>query len=182
LGDLRDPGLCVACAISAFFLPDIGLQIHAQNRRLAIQRQLPGFVDLLALTLESGLDLLAATERIMDQMKPNPLRDEIRVMLQESRLGSSRKDILQRWAHRTGLPDTNSLASLIIQAEEMGTGLAGVLRTFAEDLRNRRVMRAEEFAGKIPVKILFPMVVFFFPIVFVIILGPIALDMLKNLK
>ena len=103
-------------------------------------------------------------------------------MIQENRLGTSRKEALQRWAYRTGLPDIQSLTSMIIQSEELGTSLATVLRTYAEDMRNRRILRAEEIAGKIPVKILFPMMVFFFPIVFVIILGPVALDFMKNYK
>jgi tight adherence protein C len=115
-------------------------------------------------------------------MKPTALRDEIQTLLQESRLGASRRDILKRWAHRTGLSDVQSLSSIIIQSEEMGSPLAGVMRNYAEDMRTRRILRAEELAGKIPVKILFPMLVFFFPIVFAIILGPVAMDFLKNFK
>jgi tight adherence protein C len=165
-----------------FLLPDLSLRYRAGERKAAMQRALPGLVDLLALSLESGLDLVVAIERITEKMAPGALREELQALLQESRLGASRREILQRWAYRTGLGDAQSLASLIIQSEEMGTPLATVLRNYAEDMRSRRILRAEEMAGKIPVKILFPMMVFFFPIVFVIILGPIAVDFFKNYK
>ena len=168
--------------IMGFFLPDLLLRMRATGRQTAMQRALPGFVDLLALAVESGLDLVVSVERITEKMSPGALRDELQAFLQESRLGASRRDILQRWAFRTGLADAQSLASLIIQSEEMGTPLANVLRSYAEDMRNRRILRAEEIAGKIPVKILFPMMVFFFPIVFVIILGPMAVQFLKDFR
>jgi tight adherence protein C len=167
-------------AAAGFWLPDILLQIRGTGRKTIMHKQLPGLVDLMALTVESGLDLIVAIERIEEHIPRGPLRSELQVMMQESRLGASRKDILQHWAYRVELPDVQSLTSLIIQSEEMGTPLAGVLRSFAEDMRSRRILRAEEIAGKIPVKILFPMMVFFFPIVFVIILGPVALDFIKN--
>ncbi len=180
--DMTEPVYwCIAPLIS-FWIPDLLLRSHASSRRVLMQRQLPGVVDLLALTTESGLDLLVALERILDKMKPGPLRDELQSLMQESRLGTSRRDVLERWAFRTGLSDAQSLASLVVQSEQMGSPLAAVLRNYAEDMRSRRILRAEELAGKIPVKILLPMMVFFFPIVFVIILGPVALDFFKNYK
>lgn len=168
--------------IMSFFLPDLLLRMRATGRQTAMQRTLPGFVDLVALAVESGLDLVVSVERITEKMGPSPLKEELQAFLQESRLGASRREILQRWAFRTGLADAQSLASLIIQSEEMGTPLANVLRNYAEDMRSRRILRAEEIAGKIPVKILFPMMVFFFPIVFVIILGPMAVQFLKDYR
>ncbi len=180
--DLNDPLILVIAAFIGFWIPDIFLQMSGSSRRTSMRRQLPGYVDLLALSVESGLDLLVATERIYDKMKPGALRDEIQTLIQESRLGAARRDLLQRWAYRTGLTDAQSLVSLVNQSEEMGTPLVGVLRSYAEDMRTRRILQAEEFAGKIPVKILFPMMVFFFPIVFVIILGPMALDFWKSYR
>jgi tight adherence protein C len=180
--DPNEPLIWGIALIAGFMLPDIFLKIRSAERKGAMQRSLPGMVDLLALTVESGLDLMVAIERITDKMSRGALKEELQTLLQESRLGSSRRDILQRWAFRTGLGDAQSLSSLIIQSEEMGTPLANVLRNYAEDMRSRRILRAEEMAGKIPVKILFPMMVFFFPIVFVIILGPVALEFIKNYK
>lgn len=177
---IQDPWLAFLMTVGGFFLPDLYLAGVGSSRKHAMQKQLPGFVDLLALTLESGLDLLVASERIMDKMKPGPFKQELASLIQEYRLGTERKAALTRWSARTGLSDAVSLTSLIIQSDEIGGDLPTVLRSYAEDLRTRRILNAEEIAGKIPVKILFPMVVFFFPIIFVIILGPIGMEFLKT--
>jgi tight adherence protein C len=165
-----------------FLLPDIYVQAKISERQTAIQRSLPGFVDLMALALESGLDFLAAAERIMEKMKSGSLRDELTTLLQTTRLGTPRKDALQQMAFRVNLPDLQALTSIVIQSEELGTSLAAVLRGYAEDMRNRRILRSEELAGKAPVKLLFPLMVFFFPIVFVIIFGPLALSFISGYK
>ena len=145
-----------------------------------IGRSLPGFIDLLTLTIEGGLDLMAALERILEKMKPGPLREELQTISQEIRLGTPRKDALEHWVYRTNLPDVQSLTAMIIQSEELGTGLATVLRSYADDMRVRRITQAEEAAGKAPLKILFPMMVFFFPIVFVVIFGPLAMSVMST--
>jgi len=179
----RDALTWVLSVAISFWLFDIYLHLRGSERKAQMQRDLPSFIDLMALLVEGGLDLMVAIERIFEKMNTEgALREEIQTLLQEARLGSSRKDILQRWAHRTDLADSQSLASLIIQSDEMGTPLAQMLRSYGEDMRNRRILRAEEIAAKIPVKILFPMMVFFFPIVFAILLGPVALEFLKGYK
>ncbi len=113
-------------------------------------------------------------------MKPNALSEELQILIQENRLGTPRKEALERLATRTNIPDIQSLVSIIIQSEELGTSLATVLRSYAEDMRTRRILLAEEVAGKAPVKLLFPMVVFFFPIVFIIIFGPMAFNYMNG--
>jgi tight adherence protein C len=165
-----------------FWLPDFYLKVKGTARMAAIQRELPGLVDLIALTLESGLDLLVATERILEKLKPSALREELQTLLQETRLGTPRKEAFQHLSFRVNLPDIQSLSANIIQSEELGTGLASLMRSYAEDMRNRRIFRAEEVAGKAPVKLLFPIMVFFFPIVFVVIFGPLALNFLASYK
>jgi tight adherence protein C len=176
------PIMLVIFPFLGFWLPDLYMKVKGTERQAVIQRLLPGFVDLMALAMESGLDLMAAVERILAKMKPSALKDELGALLQENRLGTPRKEALQHLAFRVNLQDIQSLTSMIIQSEELGTGLAGVLRSYAEDMRNRRVLRAEEIAGKMPVKLLFPMMVFFFPIVFVIIFGPLALNFMTGYK
>jgi len=168
--------------IAGFWLPEFYVQAKGSARMREIRRQLPGFVDLLALALESGLDLLAAIERITSKMKPSVLRDELQMIIQENRLGTPRKEALQHFASRTDLQDVHSLTGMVIQSEELGTSLASVLRNYAEDMRSRRISQAEEIAGKAPVKLLFPMMVFFFPIVFIIIFGPLALNLMSTYK
>jgi len=180
--DITQPLAWIAAAYIGFIFAELFVKGKASTRQAEIQRNLPGFVDLIALALDSGLDLLAAIERIMAKMKPNALRDELQILIQENRLGTSRKESLQHLAYRSPLPDIQSLTAMIIQSEELGTSLASVLRSYTEDMRNRRIMRAEEAAGKMPVKILFPMMVFFFPIVFVIIFGPLALNFISTYK
>jgi tight adherence protein C len=177
-----DPLLWGAGLLLGFWAPDMYMMAKGAERRLAIQRLLPGFIDLTALALESGLDLLAAIERIIEKMKPSSLKDELNTLLQENRLGTSRKESLEHLSYRINLPDVHSLASIIIQSEELGTSLAGVLRNYAVDMRTKRILRAEEIAGKAPVKLLLPMMVFFFPIVFVVIFGPLAATFMTNYK
>jgi tight adherence protein C len=165
-----------------FWFPDVYMKGRGAARQMSIQKQLPGFIDLACLTLEGGLDLLAAVDRILEKMQPSSLREELSMLLQETRLGTPRKEALEHMAFRVNLTDMQSLTSIIIQSEELGTSLATVLRTFAEDMRNKRILRAEELAGKMPVKLLFPMMVFFFPIVFVITFGPLAASFMTSYK
>jgi len=176
------PLLWIGAGILGFILPEFYVKTKGTTRLADIQRQLPGLVDLIALALESGLDLLAAIERIMGKMKDCSLKEELQTLIQENRLGTPRKEALEHLAFRAPSADIVSLTSMIIQSEELGTSLATVLRSYAEDMRNRRILRAEEMAGKMPVKILFPMMVFFFPIVFVIIFGPLALNFISTYK
>ena len=176
------PIIWVIAPVVGYLLPEVYVKGKGTARLAEIQRNLPGLVDLIALALESGLDLLAAIERIMSKMKAGPLKEELQTLIQENRLGTPRKEALQHLAFRVPLSDVQSLTSMIIQSEELGTSLATVLRSYVDDMRNRRILRAEEIAGKAPVKILIPMMVFFFPIVFVIIFGPLALTFMTSYK
>jgi tight adherence protein C len=180
--DATNPLIWLVGLYIGFQFLDAYLKAKASARGVEIQRRLPGFIDLLTLTIEGGLDLIAALERIMEKMKPGPLKEELATIAQEIRLGTQRKEALEHWVYRTNLPDVQSLTAMIIQSEELGTSLATVLRSYADDMRNRRITRAEEIAGKAPVKLLFPMMVFFFPIVFVIIFGPIAMSVISSTK
>jgi len=142
--------------VGGFYAPDYFLKMKGTERRATISKLLPGFVDLLALCMESGLDLLAAVDRILEKLKESPLKEELQTLLQENQLGTPRKEALRNLAYRIDLKELQSLTSIIIQSEELGTSLAMVLRNYADDMRSRRIMMAEEIAGKAPVKILFP--------------------------
>jgi len=176
---MNDSLFWIGGIVVGFQFLDFYLSIKGKNRLGEIEIRLPGFIDLLTLTIEGGLDLMAAIERIIEKMKPGPLREELLMISQETRLGTPRKEALEHWVYRTNLPDIQSLTSMIIQSEELGTSLATVLRNYADDMRSRRITKAEEIAGKAPVKLLFPMVVFFFPVVFVIIFGPVAMSVMS---
>lgn len=176
------PLALLGLALAGFFSVDYYLKMKTAGRQKVIQKALPGIIDLLALGLESGMDLMAIMERVLEKMKRNALWEELKILIQEIRLGTSRQQAFAHLAHRVDLPDVNSLVSMIKQAEELGSSLAMVLRNYAEDMRVRRIQKAEEAAGKLPVKLLFPMMVFFFPIVFVVIFGPMAMTLLKNFR
>jgi len=178
--DIHSPIVWLGGLFAGFQFIEIYLKMKGTARAVEIERQLPGFIDLLTLTIEGGLDLIAALERILEKMKPTALREELQAISQEIRLGTPRKEALEHWVYRTNLPDVQSLTAMIIQSEELGTGLSVVLRSYADDMRVRRITRAEEIAGKAPVKLLFPMMVFFFPIVFVIIFGPLAMSVMST--
>jgi tight adherence protein C len=182
LSGMRNYLIAALIAALGLQLPDFYLKGKMATRMIDIQRRIPGFIDLVALAMESGLDFLAAVERIVDKMKPNALRDELGILIQETRLGTPRKESLQHLAQRVDLPDVQSLTSMIIQAEELGTSLATVLRTYAEDMRSKRILFAEEAAGKAPVKILMPMMVFFFPVIFVIVFGPVIYTFVRGTR
>jgi tight adherence protein C len=182
LSGMRNYLIAALIAALGLQLPDFYLKGKMATRMIDIQRRIPGFIDLVALAMESGLDFLAAVERIVDKMKPNALRDELGILIQETRLGTPRKESLQHLAQRVDLPDVQSLTSMIIQAEELGTSLATVLRTYAEDMRPKRILFAEEAAGKAPVKILMPMMVFFFPVIFVIVFGPVIYTFVRGTR
>jgi len=176
----NNPLLWIGGVYVGYQFLDSYLGIQAGNRRQSIQRSMPGFIDLLTLTMEGGLDLLAAIERIIEKMKPSALREELMTLSQESRLGTPRKEALEHLSYRVNLPDMQALTSMVVQSEELGTSLSTILRSYAEDMRSRRITTAEEKAGKAPVKLLMPMMVFFFPIVFAVILGPLAMQVMSS--
>jgi len=167
--------------LAGFFGPDFLLKQRVASRKDQIQKSLPGLIDLLALGLEGGVDMVTALERILEKMNHNALWKEFNIVLQEINLGAPRIDSLKRMAERVDFQDMTSLVSMIQQSEEYGSSLSTVLRNYADDMRMRRFQRAEAQAAKVPVKILFPMVVFFFPVVFIIIFFPVILSLFEGL-
>jgi len=125
------------------------------------------------LIIESGLDYLTAFERIISIAKQKTvLEEELEKTLNEIKLGYSRREALERFANRTGVQEVRSLVGLIIQSDELGTSLVDLLRNFSSDLRSRRMSRAEKLAAQASTKMLFPLFVFIFPTIFILILSP----------
>ena len=130
-------------------------------------------VDLAALIIESGLDYLTAFERIIKIAKEKTiLEEELEKTINEIKLGYSRREALERFSARTGVAEVRSLVSLIIQSDELGTSLVDLLRNFSSDLRSRRLSRAEKLAAQASTKMLFPLFMFIFPTIFILILAP----------
>ena len=148
---------------------------------MAILRNFPTFVDLAALTIESGLDYLSAFERIVKNAKEKTeLEIEIDKTLNEVQLGYSRRNALERMALRTGLQEIRSFVGLIIQSDELGTSLVELLRNYAADMRFRRLNKAEKLAAQASTKMLIPLFIFIFPTVFIMMLSPMIKSLLKG--
>ncbi len=156
-----------------FYLPDLIFKSRIQKRQAEILGNFSTTVDLAALIIESGLDYLTAFERIINIAKKKTiLEEELEKTLNEIKLGYSRREALERFANRTGVQEVRSLVGLIIQSDELGTSLVDLLRNFSSDLRTRRMSRAEKLAAQASTKMLFPLFIFIFPTIFILILSP----------
>lgn len=182
-GGLGAGGILVGLfgVVGAVVLPDRLLASFTARRAREILAELPGALDLLAVSVEAGLAFDAALARIADAVQ-GPLGDEFRLLLSEIRVGETRVVALNRLAERVGVADVASFARAIARADQLGTSVAQTLRVQASDARTRRQAAAEEQAGKAPVKLLFPTAVFIFPALFVVVLGPAVLSLSKFLK
>lgn len=159
-------------ALGGAALPWVVAGHMGARRRRAIQTQLPFALDVLTLCSEAGLGLesglVRATQRLRGQ-----LAEEFRAVVHEIRTGKSRHEALRRMADRVNVPDLHTFVSALIQAEQLGSSVAPVFRTLAQQVRQRRAQRAEELAMKAPVKLLFPLVFCIFPALLVILFGPL---------
>lgn len=149
----------VLAGVAGFFLPTAYLNTLIRRRQFLILRDLPFCCDLLTLAVEAGLDFGSALERVVASGPPGPLRDELSLVLQECRLGKTRREALAAFADRVQMQEVSHFVGAMVQADRMGTGFASVLRIQSSQVRNRRFERAEKIAQKVPVKILFPIII-----------------------
>jgi tight adherence protein C len=182
LGASRGPagmlmGALMAGAIG-FLGPDYALTLKARGRKEKIRAELPDALDLLAVSVEAGLGFDASLAKLNEHMD-GPLADEFGLTLSEMRIGESRSEALKRMADRVDAPELSAFTRAIIQADQLGTTLGRILRVQAADARLRRQAAAEERAMKAPIKMLFPTVLFIFPAMFLVILGPAILNVQK---
>ena len=163
------------------FLPEFWLSSQVTKRRKALERALPDVLDLLSVSVEAGLGFDGAVQKVAEKFG-EPVSGEFTSYLKEVRLGKSRADALRNLADRTELTDMRTFTAAVIQAEQLGASLSKVLRMQAEGLRVKRKQRAEEKAMKAPVKMLFPLVMFIFPTLFIVILGPVGIHVMEAFK
>jgi tight adherence protein C len=163
--------LAIVFAAGGIFLPGFLLSKAATRRAERINSELPHFVDQLAIAIEAGMSFDAALNYLVDA-SDGPLEDEMKRVMAELRVGESRRTAIRSFAERVGSDEAKTFANAVVASEQLGSPLAGILRAQAGDLRHRRQMHAEERAQKAPVKMLFPMVIFILPVMFIIILGP----------
>lgn len=164
-----------------FMVPDVIIKSKIQKRQAEILGNFSTTVDLAALIIESGLDYLTAFERIIKIAKVKTvLEEELDKTINEIKLGYSRREALERFSARTGVAEVRSLVSLIIQSDELGTSLVDLLRNFSSDLRSTRLSRAEKLAAQASTKMLFPLFMFIFPTIFILILAPMISGLLNG--
>jgi tight adherence protein C len=161
-----------------FLAPDFVVGMRARKRRDGIRAELPDALDLLAVSVEAGLGFDGAISKLIDHMD-GPLTEEFGLTLNEIRIGESRQDALKKLSERADTPEISGFTRAIIQADQLGISLGRILRVQAADTRQRRQAAAEEKAMKAPIKMLIPTVLFIFPAMFLVILGPAFLNLSK---
>jgi tight adherence protein C len=159
-----------------FVGPSQVVAMRARRRQEAVAADLPDALDLLAVSVEAGLGFDGAISKLIEHMN-GPLIDEFEFALGEMRIGEARADALKRMAQRVAAPEMASFVRAIVQADQLGISMGRLLRVQAADTRSKRQDAAEERAMKAPIKMLFPMVIFIFPAMFLVILGPAFLNL-----
>jgi tight adherence protein C len=154
-----------------FVLPDFLVNARVGSRREEVQAMLPDALDLLAVSVEAGLGFDGAVAKLTESMH-GPLIEEFALALNEMRIGESRAEALKRMAARMDAPQLTSFVRAVVQADQLGSSLGAILRVQAADARLRRQFAAEEKAMQLPVKMLFPLMLFILPALFIIVLGP----------
>lgn len=179
----RAPALAItACAaVLAFRMPDFWLSRTIEERRRALQRQLPDALDLLCISVEAGLGFDGAVQKVAEKFR-DPIATEFSTYLAETRIGRPRVDALRNLARRASIADMQAFTAAVIQADQLGVSLTKVLRAQSESMRVKRKQRVQERAMQIPVKMLIPMVIFIFPTIFVVLLGPAVIQVIQALS
>ncbi len=167
-----------------FLGPDFWLGRKIAARQKEIRKGLPDVLDLLVISVEAGLSLDQATARTAQVLvKAQPaLSDEIGIVALEQRAGRARSDAWKHFAERTDVDVVRNLVSMLVQAEQFGTSIGKTLRVHSDTLRTKRIQEIEEKAAKLSVKLLFPLVLFIFPSLFLVVLGPAVLVMADSFK
>ena len=172
----------ILLGIGLFYLqPLIWLRQTIKRRHTSIQRALPFVTDLLTLSVEAGIDFMSGLQRAIERRKMDPLTEELIRMIHEIQLGASRRTALRSLSQRVNMPDMRAFAYALIQADELGVSIGVILRIQSDQMRQRRFDRAERLANEAPVKMLGPLMLFIFPAVFIVLLGPILARVTGNL-
>ena len=163
-----------------FFAPDGLLNQRIEDRRKQMRNQLPDILDLLVISVEAGLGFDSALSRVVETV-PGEMSEEFKRMLAETRVGVSRRDAMRHLANRTDVDELDSFLLAMGQADTFGISVSRVLRVQADEMRAKRRQRAQERALSAPVKMVFPLVFCIFPALFVLLLGPAAIQVWENI-
>ena len=169
----------VLAGLVGYLSPDVFLKIKRSGRQMEIRRQLPDVLDLLTVSVEAGLGFDAAIAKVVEKME-GPFPQELGRLLQEIKMGKPRREALKDLQDRIDVDSVNSFVSAVIQADQLGVSMGNVLRIQSKDIREKRRQEAQEQAQKAPIKIIFPVVLFIFPALFIVILGPAVLNFMDS--
>lgn len=173
--------LCLMGVLLFAIQPMLWLKSAVKARHLSIMKALPFVLDILTLSVEAGMDFISALQRNCKTRRLDPLNEELLRMTKEIQVGLSRKEALKNMSDRVRQPDLKSVAYALIQADELGVSIGAILRIQSDQLRQRRFDRAEKLANEAPTKMLGPLILFIFPAVFIILLGPVLANAMKGL-
>jgi tight adherence protein C len=181
--DLRTLEWTVGVAIIFFYLPSLVVELIGRHRKQAIFVAMPDALDLIVVCVEAGLGLDQAMRKVAEEMKRTYriLAEEFALSNFQLQMGRQRAEVLHELGARTGVSDLRALAAVLIQADRFGSSVAQALRTQSDSMRIRRRQLAEEKAAKTAVKLIFPLVLFIFPGIFVILVGPAAINMVRQM-
>ncbi len=176
---LDDVALALVLAAGGFFAPDLVARDRYERRQEQVRRDLPDCLDLLALAVEAGMSLDAGLKQVSEKLRGRLLPDAFARMLGEIRFGVRRHQAWRELAAKLRNPELKETMAALVQADRMGVGLAGTLRGLSDQMRVRRRQRLEALAHKAPVKMLFPLTLCIFPAVFIVLLGPVFLQLAR---
>ena len=176
--------LYVAALGIGYLAPDFWLGRKIKSRQKKLRLGLPDALDLLVICVEAGLGLDQATARTSQELaEAQPaISDELSIVALEQRAGRAREDAWRHMSERTDVDTIRNLVSMLVQSEQFGTSIAKTLRTHSDTLRTQRIQQVEEMAAKTTVKLIFPLVLFIFPCLFLVVLGPVGILMAESFK
>ena len=163
-----------------YWIPEIWLKSRIKKIKGIIVKELPDAIDLLGLCVNAGLDFMLALKWVVEKSPPSVMIEELNMLLQEINVGKTRREAIKSLAKRYELPDLSTFSRTLIQADKMGTSVTEALNILSEDMRLARYRRGEQLALKAPLKMLVPLLVFIFPVVGILVAGPIMLDFIEN--
>lgn len=172
--------MAAAIVFLGMVYPDIRLSAAIRKQEHVFLRALPGFLDLLALSVEAGMGFDSAVLRLTEVLEPGPLTWRFQTMLRSMNVGKTRTEAMREMSRKMNLPEFTSFANTVIQATDTGASMGPVLRTASEEMLAHRFERAEKMAHELPVKILLPLFVFVFPATFVMVLGPVYFQFMAS--
>jgi tight adherence protein C len=175
-----EPTLIILGILWFLIYPGLWLRQAIKIRHGEIRRSLPFVLDLLTLSVEAGMDFMSSLQRNIERRSIDALGEELIRVVREIQLGKTRRGSLRDMSLRVNLPELRSVVNALVQADELGVSIGSILRIQADQMRQRRFERAEKLANEAPVKMLFPLMMFIFPAVFLILLGPILYRMTQQ--